>query len=282
MQTEGAQTNRLSRRIAIALALAAVAACGCRRQAVSAPAAVAATNSYLECVARDLLGPDTAVMRLAEPGMCPGHFDVRPSQAEALRRARVLLRFDFQRSLDAVVGGASGSGPRVAEVRIAGGLCEPDSYLIACHQTADALVDCGLLDRAAADRRLDEIAKRVEETASRCRRQTGGLEGLPVLASAHQEAFCRWLGLNVVATFAAADLATVADVDRAVREGERFGARLVVANLPEGRRTADALAERLGAKVVVFGNFPALGSGQESFDDLLADNITRLAEAAEP
>ena len=43
--------------------------------------------------------------------------------------------------------------------------------------------------------------------------------------------------------------------------------------------TADALAERLHAQVIVFGNFPALHNGRISFDDLLAANVNALVAA---
>ena len=262
------------------LTVLAAAPPGCRKSAEAPAADVAATNSMLECAAVDLLGDDTPVLRLAEPGMCPGHFDVRPSQVERLRRCRVLLRLDFQRSLDAKLRGPVEDGLRIAEVNIPGGLCEPESYLAACRRTADALVDAGLRDRATADARLGEIERRIGETADRCRRQVEALNGTPVVASGHQAAFCRWLGLDVVATFSGADTAGTGQIDRAIRQGEQAGAELVIANLPEGRRVADALAQRLRGRVVVFGNFPALGSRHASFDDLLDDNVGALVEAA--
>ena len=263
-------------------AAAVVGLPGCRKQSAtpsSAPA-VAATNSLLECAAKDLLGPETAVLRLAEPGTCPGHFDIRPSQVDEIRRCRVLLRLDFQMSLDAKVGGAAGEGLRIAEVVVRTGLCEPESYLAACRQTADALVAAGLLSGADANGKLEEIAARVEAVSADCRAKVAALQGAPVVASSHQEAFCKWLGLRPAAVFAGADSAGIGQVDEAVRRGEEAGAKLVIANLPEGRKVADALAERLGARVVVFGNFPALGRGQESFDDLLKDNVRLLLEAA--
>ncbi|NLF33284.1 MAG: hypothetical protein GX591_20660, partial [Planctomycetes bacterium] len=139
------QTRRRSMLLLVPL-LICPAVEGCRRSA--APASVAATNSMLECAVRDLLGEAAPVLRLAEPGMCPGHFDIRPSQVEALRRCRLLVRLDFQQSLDRRLAGAVGDGLTIAEVRPGGGLCEPDSYLTACRQTADALVAAGLLDRA--------------------------------------------------------------------------------------------------------------------------------------
>ena len=266
--------------IILLLAALAVLPLGCRKQSDQPTAAVAVTNSLLECAAKDLLGQSTPVMRLAEPGMCPGHFDIRPSQVAEIRRCRVLLRLDFQKSLDSKLSGAKEEGLRIAEIRIAGGLCEPKSYLAACRQTADALVAAELLDRATADRQLGETDQRIQQAVARCRQKTEALKDTPVLASLHQAAFCKWLGLNVVATFSGADTAGTSQVDRAIREGEQAGAKVVVANLPEGRRVADALAERLGAKVVVFGNFPALNNGQSTFDDLLEANVNALTEAA--
>ena len=261
----------------LALLIAAIASQGCRKPSESA--AVAATNSLLECASKDLLGDSTPVLRLAGPGMCPGHFDIRPSQVNDLRRCRILLRLDFQKSLDRKLSGAKAEGLRITEIRLPGGMCEPESYLAACRQTADALVAEGLLDRAAADMRLGEIVARVNRKAAGCLRRAGSLKGMPVLAGAHQEAFCKWLGLDVVATFTGADTAGVGQVDDAVRKGERAGVKVIVANLPEGRRIADALAQRLGARVVVFGNFPALNDGHSRFDHLLGSNVDALVEA---
>lgn len=251
---------------------------GCRKSSQSAPP-VAATNSLLECAAKELLGESTPVLRLAEPGMCPGHFDIRPSQVQQLRSCRVLLRLDFQKSLDTKLAGAKDDGLRIAEIRISGGLCEPESYLEACRQTADALVAANLLARDTADSRLAAIAERVARLADHCRQQVAGLKGTPVVVSVHQEAFCKWLGLQPVALFTGADEAGVGQVDAAVKQGEQAGAKLVIANQPEGRRVADALAQRLKATVVVFGNFPAFSNGQSSFDDLVEANIKALMEA---
>ena len=54
--------------------------------------------------------------------------------------------------------------------------------------------------------------------------------------------------------------------------------KLLIANLPEGRRAADMLAERLGVKVVVFDNFPRSG-GATAFDELVRGNVADLADA---
>jgi zinc transport system substrate-binding protein len=254
-----------------------VALAGCKE--ASPPADVAVTNSMFECAVVDVAGEGVAIMRLAEPGMCPGHFDMRPSQIESLRGCRVLLRLDFQQSLDRKLAGVSGEGLQIAEIKVPGGLCEPDSYLAVTREIADAMVAADLLGRIAADDRLAAIEQRMAGLKERCQQRVQPIRGAAVLASVHQKAFCEGLGLDVVATFSAADTAGVGQLDHAVRAAEAANVRAIIANQPEGRRTADALADRLGVPVVMFGNFPAMTDDQATFDELVGANVEALVKA---
>ena len=278
-----AQRGMIRSALVAALMLFAALVCGCRPSASSTPRLATAT-SYLESAAGDVLGKDQPVLRLTEPGTCPGHFDIRPSQAADLRRCRALLRFDFQSSLDRVLDGDGTNSPLVVSVTIHGGLCEPDSYLSACRQIADAFVTSGRVQQTNAEARLQAIAGRLGELSQQATNRVAqaGLRGVHVISSIHQKDFCEWLGLNVVATFRPADTASVAEIDDAISAGKLADVKFVIANLPEGRRTADALAERLKARVVVFGNFPAMENGRVSFDDLLMTNVSALLVAQRP
>ena len=258
---------------------------GCQRS--EAPATgpkIATTTSYLEAAARDLLGENLALVRLSEPGTCPGHFDIRPSQAADLRQCQALLRFDFQKSLDAKLGGPGTNQPHITEVVLHGGMCQPENYLSACRQLAEHFVALNLLSRSNANTRLSAINLRIAALARDATNQVAhaGLLGAPVIASAHQSDFCAWLGLKVVATFRAADTASIAEIEEAIDAGKLNQIRLVIANLPEGRRTADALAERLKARVVVLENFPALRHGSVSFDEMFLANLAVLSRSAAP
>lgn len=267
-------------------ALAAVLALGgCGRSSSEGAApAIATTTSYLEAAARDFLGDHVGVLRLAEPGTCPGHFDIRPSQSVALRTCRLLLRFDFQKPLDARLVGTGSGDPRVGEIVLPGGMGLPASYLTACRQTAEHLVAMGLLAGTNAEVRLAAVAARLDALSLDATQRVAqaGLTGLPVIASAHQRDFCEWLGLQVVATFRAADTASISEIGQAIDAGRLARVQGVIANRPEGRRTADALAERLGARVVVFENFPALEQGKVSFEAMVRRNLRSLIESTSP
>ena len=263
-----------------ALALALLA--GCSQPTPSSVIKLGAATSYLECAARDLLGNRVEFIRLAEPGMCPGHFDLRPSQITDLRQCRALLRFDFQKSLDAKLTDIIAQGLRVVAVTVGGGMCEAPSYLRACRQLADAFVAAGLMPRERADVRCQQIAARVNACAAKLQADVAraGLKDRPVVASGHQQAFCETLGLRVAGSFRASDVARISEIDDVIQSAQKAGVKLIIANLPEGRRLADALAERLGAKVVEFGNFPDPRQGEAAFDALIAANVRALLDAA--
>ncbi|MHC1763912.1 MAG: metal ABC transporter solute-binding protein, Zn/Mn family [Verrucomicrobiia bacterium] len=245
---------------------------------------IATTTSYLEAVVQDLLQDTPQIVRLAEPGTCPGHFDIRPSQVRELQNCVVMLRFDFQKALDARCAHAGTRGPAAAEISLRGGMCLPDSYLAACRQTAEHLVSRSLLSRTVAEERLQEIADRLEKLSHHLtnRVSTARLVGVPVLASERQRDFCQWLGLAVQAAFKSADSAGFSEIEEAIDRGKLAQIKLVVANRPEGRRTADALAERLKARVVVFENFPEQRNGPMSFDAMISGNVDALVRAAAP
>lgn len=242
---------------------------------------IATTTSYLEAAAYDLLGNDAPVLRLTEPGTCPGHFDMRPSQVRELQLCRALIRFDFQRSLDVKVARDNTSGPHVAEITLGGGLGRPESYLSACRQIANHLATLGLVARTDSETRLRLIAARLDALSHELtnRVSEAHLVGSPVISSRHQREFCEWLGLRVVATFRAADTSSIAEIEDAIDAGRLGQVKLVIANMPEGRRAADALAQRLKAQVVVFENFPPLQDGQVSFDAMLQTNVAALEAA---
>ncbi|MFP3938007.1 MAG: metal ABC transporter solute-binding protein, Zn/Mn family, partial [Phycisphaerae bacterium] len=241
---------------------------------------VAVSNSLLECAVKDLLGDSVTILRLAEPGTCPGHFAVRPSQISQLRDCRLLLRMDFQKSLDAKLSGVSRQGLEIKEVRLGGGLCSPPTYMETCRQTADALVSTGLIGRDHAEAQLRKVSERMDSLSSHVRSATVSLQDTPVLASVHQKAFCEWLGLNVVGTFRGADVEVTRRLQQAYEAARDAEVKVVIANRPEGRKAADFLADRIDGQVVVFDNFPVLDGRHGHFDDLVEDNVARLLEVA--
>jgi ABC-type Zn uptake system ZnuABC Zn-binding protein ZnuA len=245
---------------------------------------IAVTSTYLGAAVNDLLGDDVSPLVLASPGMCPGHFDLRPSQVAQLRRSRLLIRFVFQSSLDDRVSGVSESDFQIAVVKPIGGLCVPMTYADACRQVGRALVQCGLVESETIDHRCQLIESRLTALEQSIRSDLDDMlvERSAVVSSGHQAGFLRWLGFDVVGEFGSADMAPVSELDEAIEAARRSNAWCVVANRPEGDRLARMLAERVDAQCVVLENFPDPADAPQPFDQLVHRNVARLIEAAGP
>jgi len=252
---------------------------GCRDTGVREQAYdVAVTNSYLGCVVRDLCGADVDILCLAPPGMCPGHFDISPVQVRYLQDCRMLLLFDFQQKVEHTLARLKENGLRTCRIHTPPALCVPETYLIACAQAAEALAELYPERTAQFAQRLDAIETRLGALAQELKTQVREAQAAPamVLTSNHQAAFSAWLGLETIATFVGSDIETVSNIDRCLQAAAGRDVRFVIANQQEGTALAEALAERLQARAVVFSNFPRPADGVAGFDRLLRDNVGLL------
>lgn len=256
-----------------------VAAFGCQDAGEAPSADVAVSSTYLAAAVRDLLGPNAALDCLAGPGNCPSHFDVAPDQVVRLASSRVLLRFAFQKPLDARFQAATDRGLHIVEITTQHALGLPETYLTACRQVAEALVQQGLLAPEQASQRIAAIERRVRgswEAACRSIAQQPPSRRRSLVA-VHQAGLAEALGLEVVATFSGRD--DPGGLQRAAEAVNGSTDILVVGNVPQGPGAAEKLADALGGRAVMFENFPADAPCVDAYDKMLLTNVRRVSDA---
>jgi zinc transport system substrate-binding protein len=245
----------------------------------------AVANSYLDAVVKDLCGNEKQILTLAPPGMCPGHFDISPSQVYQLHNCKILFIFDFQKNIESVIPRTKESMLKVCQITPSPGLCIPQTYLSIAKQVATALSEENPSQKTYYELRLAEIEKRLEKLSKELaeRIEQLGLRDTDVIVSEHQAEFAKWLGLNVIGSFVSSDAETPKNINQLLQKAGRHSIRFIIANKQEGSNLAVALAEHLKAIVVVFSNFPESSDGNNNypeFDMLLQENAQALFEAA--
>jgi len=243
---------------------------------------IAVSNSYLRSVVKDICAENMEVLSLAPPGMCPGHFDISPSQVNQLGNCRILLLFDFQEKIDSSMASLKSKGLKTSLVKTQPGMCIPDVYLATCREVCDIL-SLEFPDKETGYRqRLNIINERLNKLSVDIKNAItdSELDSVKVVSSGHQSEFINWLGLETVATFEGSDSETFFNITECLKKAEGQDVRFVIANKQEGTSLADSLAERLGIQTVVFGNFPESAKGHAGFDELLQQNVKFLLEAA--
>ena len=193
----------------------------------------------------------------------------------------MLLLFDFQSQVESTLSRLKDKGLKTHLIQGPTGLCVPDSYLGACREVAAILASEYPQRADALALRLDEIEQRLGTLSGELRKTVAdsGSASAGVLTSHHQAKFAEWLGLETVATFIGSDTETVGHIDHCLKQAAGADVRFVIANRQEGTALAQALAERLKARAVVFSNFPARVADGPGFDRLLRDNVEHLLKA---
>lgn len=275
---------KLNRAILISLCVICCALSGCKNKDHKQQSEIAVANSYLNAVVKDLCGDQQRVFDLVPPGMCPGHFDISPSQVNLLCNCKILFVFDFQQNIENAIPRIKERGLKVSKIAPPSGLCIPDTYLAIARQVAGTLSQQNPQQTSHYEFRLKEIKKRLEKLSQEAFKNVkqSGLQNTNVLTSQHQKEFVKWLGLNPVSTFTGRETATPAQINLNLQEAEKSQIKLIIANQQEGTEMAQALATHLKVKLVVFSNFPY--SDQQNvttagYDDLVHNNINRLIEA---
>ena len=239
------------------------------------------TTSWLECCVKDIAGDDIEVVRLCPPGSCPGHFDMKPGVLSDLNNSEIMFRFDFQKSLDDKLSSFAENGLVIASVTAPEGLCIPSSYLKCCEMVCSTLSNAYPDKKDKYDESLGLVRVRIKQLEEKILDQVeeAGLKGTKIVSSGHQSCFCRWLGMDTIACYSGAESTSPSEMEKLLDKGKEAGIKYIIANLQEGKQVGSALAFHLKATMVTFSNFPTMEDSQNSFDELVEDNVKCLLTA---
>jgi len=239
-------------------------------------ASLVVTTSLLEAAARDYaaaLPEGVEIVSLIPPGSCPGHFDLPPRMVPLLRRAKLVVRHDFQQGLDDKMRKIGGGRLPIRAIAAKGSLLIPEHYAAMSAELAEALAEAWPAQAGTIRSRQQAVARDLAALGGSIQGAPRPWRGANVIASQQQRAFCVWLGLDVVAALARPD-----DVSpRELAELLRSEAVLVVGNLQSDAQAARSLAARKNVPVAVFSNFPAVA--ENGYASLLATNLKELESA---
>lgn len=250
----------------------------------AAPGVVAGT-AHIQAIVETLTDAPGSVPVLIPPGMCPGHFDIRPGDIEAVSGGAALLIQDWQEtmpSVKALVQAADLRTDRIHVIRVAGNWMVPEAQAEAVRAIADVLAGLDPDSARAYGSRADARVRAVQETgeAVRARLRAANPSEAPVLCHAMLRPVLEWAGFPVIDTFGGGEEASVASMAKLVRRAREQGVVLVVDNLQSGDATVgEALARDTGAARVVLTNFPGTTDDTATWEQALARNADALLDA---
>ncbi|HOX28780.1 MAG TPA: zinc ABC transporter substrate-binding protein [bacterium] len=263
---------------AVCLMIALAAGCGPRRgraQETPAKRVIVTSDTILAGIISSLLPEERfTVSAIMPPNQCPGHFDVKLSDIEKMRKADLAAYFSGMPFMEKARGkpGASisfESGSRNWMV--------PEVYAEGVRLVASKLSAKFPEERAGVLTKEKKVLREVEKTAERLKKElaAAGVPGAPVLASSMQKEPLEWMGLRVVGEYGRPESLSAKDVVGLIKKGRQAGAAMVVDNMQSGPDMGESLAEALGAPHVVLTNFPS----EKGYLFSLKENVRAVIDA---
>ncbi|MEA3253556.1 MAG: metal ABC transporter substrate-binding protein [Chloroflexota bacterium] len=246
---------------------------------------IVAGSSTIADIAQDVAGDKLEVRCLIPPGMCPGHYDVKPSDVEAVANSKALIIHNWQQKMANITGlieAADNPDLVIKIIDIMDAPMIPDVQSETVDKVTQALSELNPGDAAYFQQRADErkqvVLAKGEEIQNRL--EEAGVSGVKVLSSNMQAGFIKWAGFDVVATYGRPEELSVADVEKLVNQARQAGVALVIDNLQSGgTKNSEAMARDIGAAQVSISNFPGGFEGAETWIETVDKNVDLILEA---
>jgi zinc transport system substrate-binding protein len=252
---------------------------------VVAKVSVMAGSSLIANIIQDVADGELETRILIPPGVCPGHYDTKPSDIVALANSKALFIHNYQQNYKNVTGAieaAQNPDLVIKVIDITGNWMTPPVQAEAVGKIAQALTEIDP-DNAAyyegkAAERVQVILEKGEEAKERL--LEAGVGGVKVICAEMQEGFVRWAGFDVVATYGRPEELTPSQVKDLIDRAREAGVALVIDNLQSGAETLGASLEQdMEAIPVTISNFPGGLENTETWEKAIDKNVDLLLEA---
>ncbi len=238
---------------------------------------IVASDTILSEIITSLLPPDRyRVEAILPPGQCPGHYDVKPTDIEKMKKAVVIVSF---RGMPFMGKAGSDDERQLVIDPEDRNWMAPGSYVQGLELLAARLSERFPGDRAEIARRKEHAIRLATQGADRLLQKIAGagLSGRPVIASSMQKEPLEWMGFQVVAEYGRQEAMSARDVVRLTEAGKHRGAVMVVDNLQSGPDAGKGISETLKVPHVVLTNFPS----ERGYLTTLGENVDALLGALE-
>jgi zinc transport system substrate-binding protein len=246
---------------------------------------IMAGSSLIANIIQDVADGKLETRTLIPPGVCPGHYDIKPSDIEALANSKALFIHDYQEYFQNVVGAieaAENPDLIITVLNVTGNWMVPAVQAEAVDKIAQALGEVDPENAAyyegKAAERAQAILAKGEEVEDRL--LEAEVEEIKVICADMQQGFVEWAGFNLTATYGRPEELSPADVEQLVTEAIEAGVALVIDNLQSGATAAsETIAQDIGAIQVTISNFPGGLENTETWEKAIDKNVDLLLEA---
>ncbi len=242
---------------------------------------VVCTTTALEALAEEVGGDLVTIISLVQPGVCPSHFDVKPSHVAEVKSASVILYHGVEPWLEDLIT-ASGN-ESVERILLEGRWNTPPFAVSKIEEIRDVLSRTDSENASFYSQNAEQAIEEINQMAEAIQAEAHSLhtEDVPVLCMDWQKSLAEWMGFPVVAAYAPPETLSMKDINDLIATGKNENAILVIDNLQSGTALGAEIAAEIGGYQVVLTNFPRAVPETDTIGDMLEYNAQQLLNAVE-
>ena len=246
---------------------------------------IMAGSSLIANIIQDVASGKVETRALIPPGVCPGHYDVKPSDIQALANSKALFIHDYQQyfqNINGAIEAAENPDLIITVLNVTGNWMVPAVQAEAVDRIAQALGEIDPENAAYYQQRAMERAQAILTKGEQVQQRLvdAGVESVKVLCAEMQAGFVSWAGFDIVATFGRPEDLTPAQVADLIDQAQEAGAALIIDNLQSGSTTVGASLEQdIAAIPVTISNFPGGLANTETWEKAIDKNVDLLLGA---
>ncbi len=228
---------------------------------------IVVTTTVLGSIVNDLLGKEVEIITLVPPGSCPAHFDLKPSDVEAIRKAKVILAHGFEPWIEKISSKV---------IKVSGGWNTADLAKKLYKKVAKVLKTALPQYLNNIESNLTKALKKLDSLEKKVAKDRKGLKDIRAIVMKWQAPFVKWLGISILATYPPPETMSASQIERIIAVGRVKKAMLVIDNLQSGISMGRKLSAEIGAVHVVLTNFPGSLPGVKNIPDMIEHNLKQV------
>jgi len=237
---------------------------------------VICTTTTMKYFVEEVGGARVDAISLVQPGICPDHFDVRPSTVSEINTASLVVYHGVEPWLDTMINASENKD--VKKLLLNGPWGTPPLAKAKINSIKEALIEIDPKNKTYYEKNAVDVSNELdalnEEILAKAKEL--GTSDYKAIVMAWQKPFSEWIGLEVIEIYQPPETLSVQTVQNLVVKGKDEKVAFVIDNLQSGTTLGAQMADEIGGRHIIFSNFPEAIPGTDTIAEMIQYNANEL------
>jgi len=242
---------------------------------------IVATSTHIGCCVKEIGKSKVNVTILIPPGICPGHYEIKPGDLKKLCNNGILLYHGWEGFIDDISKAVENTGAKIFRLDVEGNWNIPEVQIKAGEKITHIMVSIDPSNKEFYEKNLISYKKKMSALDRKIKNfvSANKLSTVPVIASKMQQDFLNYLGFNIAGTFGRDEEISPGNITELINKAKTYNVKMIVSNLQSGTSTGEMLSRKTKLPHVILSNFPGGFERTDNVEATIMKNLELIRNA---